>query len=100
MRLSETVVTPAPSHREIDFHPATLAKLSDAAPTTLSDTPTMTTVVGPGDLTWAYQWDFVLPAGGTYQISKDKHLTGIPEPTAVVLLSLGVGLVLAARRIR
>jgi hypothetical protein len=100
MRLSETVVTPVPSHREIDVHPATLAKLADGSPTTLSDTPAMTTVVGSGDLTWAFQWDFVLPVGGTYQISKDKHMSGIPEPAAMSLLMIGIGLFSAARRTR
>jgi hypothetical protein len=100
MRLSETVVTPVPNHREIDFHPATLAKLADAAPTTLSDTPATSNVLGPGDVTWAFQWDFVLPAGGTFQISKDKHLSGVPEPTAALLLLVGAGLFSGARRTR
>jgi hypothetical protein len=99
MRLSETVVTPVPSHREIDFHPNTLAKLADALPTTLSDTPGTSIVAGPGDLTWAFQWDFVLPVGGTYQISKDKHMSGVPEPTGAVLMLIGIGLAMV-RRIR
>jgi hypothetical protein len=98
--VSETVITPVPSHREIDFHPNTLAKLSDAGPTTLSDTPGTGVSFGPGDVTWAYQWDFVLPAGRTFQISKDKQLTGIPEPTAATLWMIGIGLVRAARRTR
>jgi hypothetical protein len=100
MGVSETVVTPVPSHREIDTFAATLSKLVDAVPTTLSDLPAVGNVAGPGDMTWAFQWDFVLAPGRTYLISKDKHLSGIPEPTAAVLMTLGVGLVLAVRRTR
>jgi hypothetical protein len=98
--LSETVVTPAASHREIASYPLTLGKLTDAAPTTLSDTPPIGTVAGPGDLTWAFQWDFLLQPGRTYQISKDKHLSGVPEPTAAVVLGIGLGLLTAVRRRR
>ena len=79
--LTETVVTPVPNHREVAFFPTTLNSLNDAAPTTLSDTP-LFTPVGPGDVTWAYEWDFVLQAGDTFLISKDKNLgvQPVPEP--------------------
>jgi hypothetical protein len=75
-----------------------LAELIDAVPTTLSDTPATGVVLGPGDLAWAYQWDFVVPVGGTFQISKDKHLSGIPEPAAALLLSMGLGMIAVVRR--
>jgi hypothetical protein len=94
LSISETVITPVPSHREIAFYSTTLDKLNDGGPTTLSDT----SVVGAGDVTWAFQWDFVLPSGGTFQISKDKHVSGVPEPTAMALLGIGVGLLVAMRR--
>jgi hypothetical protein len=100
LRLSETVITPVPTHREIAFFPATSTNLNDAGPTTLSDTPATANIFGPGDVTWAFQWDFVLQPGGTFQISKDKHLSGIPEPAAAVLLCMGVGLLMAGRRVR
>jgi hypothetical protein len=96
LSVSETVITPVPSHREIAFVPTTLNQLSDGAPTTLSDT----SVLGAGDVSWAFQWDFVLQPGGTYQISKDKHLSGIPEPAAAMLLNIGVAMLMAARRSR
>ena len=99
LSVSETVITPAASHREIDFYPATRDELNDGVATTLSDTP-IGTVVGPGDVTWAFQWDFTVQPGSTFLISKDKRLSGVPEPTACVLLSIGVGLLLAARRKR
>jgi hypothetical protein len=100
LSVSETVHTPAASHREIDTFAATLAKLTDAVPTTLSDLPATGTSLGPGDMTWAFQWDFTLLPGRTYLISKDKHLGGVPEPTAAILLSMGIGLLVAARRPR
>ncbi len=100
-KLTETIVTPVPSHREVALLPVTLNKLNDGLPTTLSDTP-LGTVVGPGDVTWAYQWDFQLQPGGTFQISKDKNLHAglVPEPSAGALLILGTGALLAQRRKR
>ncbi len=105
-QLQETVITPVPSHREIDFFANTLNKLTDAVPTTLSDTP-LGTVVGPGDVTWAYQWDFVLAPNQTFLISKDKNMStpgggggGVPEPATGFLLSLAAGLLLTGYRSR
>jgi hypothetical protein len=100
--LTETVVTPVPAHREIAFFPVTLNMLNDGAPTTLSDTPPIGTVFGPDDVTWAYQWDFVIPQGGTVQISKDKNINTnvVPEPTLVSLLGLAVSLLFAGYRSR
>jgi hypothetical protein len=100
LSVSETVISPVPSHREIDTPPATLIKLSDGLPTTLSDTPATGNVFGPGDVAWAYQWDFLLPVGGTFQISKDKHLSGVPEPASALLISIGLGLAASGRRVR
>jgi hypothetical protein len=98
IRLTETVVTPVPSHREIAFFNTTLAKLADGVATTLTDAPPYGTVLGPGDMTWSYQWDIVIPPNATFQISKDKNLNAIPEPAAIALLGIGLGWLLAARR--
>lgn len=101
--LTETVVTPVPSHREIAFIGVTLAKLIDGLPTTLNDGPPIGTPLGPGDVTWAYQWDFLLQPGDTFQISKDKNLhagPGVPEPATVSLIGLAAGLLLAGYRKR
>jgi hypothetical protein len=71
---SETVVTPPPQHRQGDFFPVILNSLNDGAPTTLNDQPPVLTTIGPGDLTWGYEWDRTIATGGTFIISKDKTL--------------------------
>ncbi len=48
--------------------------------------------LGPGDLTWAFQWDRVIGPGGSWQLSKDKSIRQfIPEPRAMAGLVLGIG---------
>jgi hypothetical protein len=49
--------------------------------------------VGPGDVTWAYQWIVVLDPGESFLISKDKRITGgtpdrgpfVPEPASLAI---------------
>ena len=88
--LTETVVTPVPDHREINFFAATLTALNDGVATTLNDLPPTGVVLGPGDVTWAYQWDVVIGPGLSFQISKDKNLVAVPEPTTLSLAGLAV----------
>ncbi|MBX9788571.1 MAG: PEP-CTERM sorting domain-containing protein [Pirellulales bacterium] len=96
---AETVVTPVASHREIADYPSLLGALNDGAATTLSDTPAIGVTVGPSDITWAYQWDVVIPVGGAFQISKDKHIYAIPEPSTMIMAGLaGLGLLMARLR--
>lgn len=92
--LSETVATPAPDHYETADFPVTLGKLNDGGPTTLNGNA----FSGPGDVTWAFQWDLTVPVNGTKGISKDKQLNAVPEPAAIGLL--GGVLVLVARKLR
>jgi hypothetical protein len=89
--LVETVTTPPANHGEASIFPDTINSLNDLLPTTLNDVAT----AGPGDATWALQWDFNLAAvgiGSSVQISKDKRLElqVIPEPSVLGLLSLGL----------
>jgi hypothetical protein len=94
---SETVVTRAPDHYELALNPTTINRLNDANPTTLSDGPT---TAGPGDATWAFQWDQLLAPGATLTISKDKTLQLVPEPGTLTLISVGLlgGLVFLRKR--
>jgi hypothetical protein len=99
--LSETVVTPPANHYEIAFFSNTRDKLNDGAATTLSDT---TTPLGPGDVTWAFQWDLPIDVGDTAIIGKTKHIEAIearlPDtPSAALLLGIALtGLGLIGRR--
>jgi hypothetical protein len=97
---SETVVTRAPDHYQLGLttdSPNTLTRLNDANPTTLSDGPTTR---GPGDATWAFQWDQSIAPGATFTISKDKSLQLVPEPGTLTLFSVGLlgGLALLRKR--
>lgn len=90
---NETVVTPAPTRFEAAFFGSLITRLNDASIDNLNN---VGGPLGPGDLTWAYQWDFTIPAGGSVIISKDKQIV----PTPGVLALLGVGTVVTARRRR
>lgn len=86
--LTETVVTPGANHGEVADFGVTLAKLNNGVADNLSD---VNGPVGPGDVTWAFQWDFIIPANSSLGISKDKLLqvTLIPEPSSLALVGLG-----------
>jgi hypothetical protein len=96
--LSETVVSPGANHGEAALFNATLLKLQNGNPDTLND---VAGPVGPGDATWALEWDLTIPAFSSFGISKDKsiHLKGVPEPTSLALVSLGVAACLLRRRL-
>jgi len=96
--LSETVVTPVASHHEGDLYANTLGRLNDGYPTTLNDLPAYGGSI-QGDVTWAFEWDRTLAGGGAFLISKDKHLSTVPEPTTLLLLGVGlVGAEIVRRR--
>lgn len=86
---SETVVNHLPTHYEAGAFDTTLQKLLDQGPTTLNDQAN----AGPGDVTWAFQWDFTLGTGleNTYIISKDKNFGHMPEPLTVLGTCIGLG---------
>lgn len=91
--MSETVVTPAPSRWEVGFYATTLTRLNDA---NVDDLTNANGPLGPGDLTWCYQWDINLAPGQSVVISKDKSIT--PAPGGVALLGLGGVLITRRRR--
>ncbi len=84
--VGEEVLTPEPVGHEAAYWQSTLIDLADGDPTTLNNQDT----AGPGDVTWAFQWDFTLAPGETYMIIKEK--TVVPVPSAVVLGIIGLSL--------
>jgi len=81
--IQETVHTPVASHQEAEAFPVTINELNDGAPTTLADN----TAMGPGDITWCYQWDISIAPGQTYLISKDMQVVLVPEPATWALVT-------------
>jgi len=93
--LSETVATPGVSFYEANFYANTLNHLNSGSPYTLNNQAS----AGPGDVTWAFQWDFNIAAHGSKLISKDKNLqVFVPEPASI--LGFGAVLLLVGRKLQ
>jgi hypothetical protein len=89
----EGVVTGYPYHQAA-LYSTILDSLNDDLATELNTDDH----AGPGNATWAFQWNIIVPAHSSRLISKDKILTIVPEPSSILLLSLfGVCLVLGWR---
>ena len=95
-QISETIITPPADRTEANYAPNTLASLNTTPGYNLNNV----TFAGPGDVTWAYQWDFTIAAGAEQDILKDKILSvnPVPEPSALVLGALGVAALVLRRR--
>jgi hypothetical protein len=99
---------------ELEFYPNTLNKLMDGDADILNDVPPGGAgPIGPGNVTWALQWDFVGPPPGNppgFRVripprqSAFIHKEGllqmyvIPEPTSAMLAAFGCVVVLTFRR--
>lgn len=86
----------APMHHEADVVFNTLNKLNSGSPQVLNDS----TNAGPGDVTWAFEWDLPIAGGGTSQFSKDISIV-VPEPSTWLLVGMAATMIgLFARRKR
>jgi PEP-CTERM motif len=97
--IAEGIINPTASYYEANYTggtSSTLYKLNNVNDLALGDVGS----AGPGDVTWAFQWDFTIPANGTQIISKDKELDiyVVPEPATVALVALGFTVILLRRR--
>lgn len=93
LRVAE-VATETMAHCEANTATALNAILNNAVADDLSDAEQ----AGPGNVAWAYQWDFVLEPGEAFMLSKDKMIT--PEPATLALLGGGAAMALLLRRRR
>jgi hypothetical protein len=96
--LSETVALPSADAAEADFaailHPKFFSPGYNLNSSNVGP-------VGPGDVAWAFQWDFLGVANGAQvDVFKDKMLrvTPIPEPSTLAFVSLGLAALLLRRR--
>jgi len=81
---TETDDAPGANHGEVAFYNTTLVKLNNGVPDVLNDNAGP---LGPGDVTWALEWDLTILPGQDALISKQKYLT-VPEPSTIALLSI------------
>ena len=93
-RVTETIITPDADWGEAGLFNFTIIKLNDG------DADNLNNVLGPigaSDVTWAFQWDFVIDPLASVQISKDKIVL-VPEPGAMVLAGLALAALIIIRR--
>jgi hypothetical protein len=86
--LAEVIDAPYANFAEAASAYQTLNNLNSGSYYTLNDQ----TSAGPGDVTWAFQWNAVLASGNMLNITKDKGLSIqiVPEPSTVAFIVLGI----------
>lgn len=97
--LVEESVTQTPSCWQMDNPWNILALLNDSDKDDLTN---QYAIYGPGDVAWAFQWDFVISPGRSAGVSKDKSISSvIPEWNSLLLAAIGmVGTIGIRRRCR
>ena len=95
--ISETIDLPLANSAEAGLKsdsPNTLEHLNSGSAYNLNNN----LIAGPGDATWALQWNFTIGAGQSQDVIKDKRLSYfIPEPSLIGFPALGL-LVCGLRR--
>jgi hypothetical protein len=95
--IQEAITSPNANYAEAANFNQTLNELNTQSGLMLNNN----TTAGPGNVTWAFQWDQTIAAGDQLDIFKDKTLSiaEVPEPSTVAIIALGAGaLGLALRR--
>ncbi len=91
---SNTVsVIGAASHTEAALYGQTYNNLTTVNGYTLDDS----TTAGPGNATWAWEWDYTI-GGGASKILSITDTINVPEPSALAFLLLGGGFMALKRR--
>ena len=90
--LQQTTLGSFADRAEADFFATTLNRLNDGVATTLTSAGSSVAPLGPGDVTYTFQWDINIAAGSSEVIGIDKRLdvTPIPEPTTATLSLLAL----------
>ncbi|MGA3163841.1 MAG: PEP-CTERM sorting domain-containing protein [Verrucomicrobiota bacterium] len=94
--IAEVINAPSANRAEAAYVGQTLAELNGTPNLQLNDNQN----AGPGDVTWAFQWNATLQPGDELDISKDKGLSiqMVPEPSTLTFIALGLGAWGLARR--
>jgi len=87
--IAEVIDAPYANFAEAATAYQTVNELNSGSYYTLNDN----TSAGPGDVTWAFQWNATLNPGDVLNITKDKGLSIhiVPEPSTLALIAIGMG---------
>jgi len=86
--IAEVIDAPLANFAEAALAGQTLSELNSGSYYTLNGS----TSAGPGDVTWAFQWNATLDPGAVFDITKDKGLsiTLVPEPSTLAFIAMGI----------